>query len=84
MNEDALAITSSGEVLVNLALADGATDPQQTLALALASEDPLFIGVVVSPSERRRVRASLDNASQEVAARLLGRRAAHARSRRTI
>ncbi len=66
----AFALTSDGTLLVNLAVAGDAA--HVTELLAAAGDAPVFVGVPVPPAAERQVRARLDDASHEAAAKIAG------------
>ena len=68
------AITSDGEVLVNLAMFDTAKELAVLLAAARRHDGEVFIGVVLSPAETAFVLNELHHASRDASSRLVGRR----------
>ena len=70
----ALAVTSDGDLLVNVARYDSETDPGRLLRRALRDGGSLFVGVTLSPDESREAKHRLDESAHEGAAHILGRR----------
>lgn len=50
-----LAVTTSGAVLLNVVTIDGTRDLAELLKLAASQRGELFVGVVLAPSEVRRL-----------------------------
>ena len=70
----ALAITSEGEVLVNLAMFDVAKELDVLLAAARRQEGEVFIGVVLSPAEITFVLTELHHAFRDASSWVVGGR----------
>lgn len=69
-----LALTSDGDVLINLATIAYSTDFETIVRAAKRERGALFVGVILSPREKVFALARLDNAADETAARIVGRR----------
>lgn len=69
-----LALTSDGDVLINVATIASSTDVETIVRAAERERGALFIGVILSPREKEFALARLDNAADETAARIVGRR----------
>lgn len=77
------AVTSDGTLFVNVAKLTTATDFESIVRAAHEEKRAVFIGVRVSPSEADFVKARLDNAADETAARIVGQRRRRRRRRDT-
>ncbi len=69
-----LAITSDGDLLLNVAMTDGPDDPRQLVERALAQGTPIFVGVVATAREVATAKAWMDDASAEVVGAIWGGR----------
>jgi hypothetical protein len=85
------ALGSDGSLILNVASAFATRDIAAVIRMAQKDGRPLFIGLVLTASERRAALRRLDNASAETAAQLSGagakaraprRRAKSARARK--
>ncbi len=77
----ALAVTTDGTMLVNLAHFGGEKNAREVFRQALEEKGELFIGVVLSKRETDDTVARLDNASAEAAAIVVGKRRRRARKK---
>jgi len=68
------AVTSGGEVLVNVAMFDVKKELAVLLAAARRHDGEVFIGVVLSPAETAFVLSELHHTSRDASSRLVGRR----------
>lgn len=81
------ALGSDGSLILNVASAFATRDVAAVIRKARKDGRPLFVGVVLTASERRAALSRLDNASAETAAQLSGaaeKRAASPRKRRAV
>lgn len=69
-----LALTSDGDVLLNVATIASATDFETVVRAAESEHRAVFVGVMLSPREAEFAIARLDNAADETAARIVGGR----------
>lgn len=74
MNDDPLAVTSAGSVLVNVTHFDGPRQVEAVLARAARERGRVFAGVELSRAELRRVLEHLGHGQREAVARLVGMR----------
>jgi len=74
-----LAVTSDGTVLVNVTYLDATRDLRRLLEHALRERGAVFVGLVLTPAERKRLAWFLDGPAKEAAARV--RRPRRRRSR---
>jgi predicted LPLAT superfamily acyltransferase len=74
MNRAPLAITSEGTVLLNAALFDDVTSMDEVVALAREQPGAVFIGIVVSADEMKRLQHLLDDAHLQAAYTIIGKR----------
>jgi hypothetical protein len=74
INVDALAVTSGGTVVVNIAHFDVARRPELLLALAVRLRGPLFVGVELSEAEVRDAAERLRAGHAEAVAYIVGKR----------
>ena len=71
---DPIAVTSSGDLLVNAGHFDGVTTLDQILRRAKKERSPVFIGVKVEEEEMPLVSKRVDDACAEAAAFIYGGR----------
>lgn len=76
-----LAVTTSGELLVNVAMIGGDVSLAAVLEAARNAGSTVFVGIVLSRVEARFALARLDNGADETAAKIAGKR--HRRERRS-
>lgn len=76
-----LAVTTSGELLVNVAELGSDVSLDAVLDAARNAGATVFVGIVLSRAEARFALARLDNAADETAARISGER--HRQERRS-
>jgi hypothetical protein len=69
-----LALTSAGEVLINVAASAGPLDPQKLVERAVAEGGQVFVGVVLAPREVASALRALDDATAEMASWIFGGR----------
>lgn len=69
-----LAITCEGEIVLNVGELTHLPTRQEIIGEALRMNEPLFIGLRLTPAELRKVLARLDNAIAEGVAHIVGQR----------
>jgi len=75
------ALTSDGTVLINAAEMTSAASLEEILMWLANHDGPLFIGVVITASERKTTLLRLDHALADAAAHLAGARTRRKRPR---
>jgi hypothetical protein len=61
-----MAVASDGNVLINVAMTDGPTDPKKLVERALAQGTAVFVGVVATAQEIAVTKRWMDDATAEV------------------
>ena len=82
VHRDPIAITSSGDVLVNAAQFDDLRTLEEALERAKAEEGEVFIGFVVRAEETSLLSRRVHDACREGAAFIVGKRQRRLRRRR--
>lgn len=82
LHHASFAVTSDGALLLNIGEFTDHLSAEEALRRALAERGPVFIGVQLSPAERRRACLELTDNFTEVAAFLVGARLRAQRERR--
>jgi len=77
-----LALTSGGDILLNVAQSNGPADAESLFERALATGRPVFIGTILAPAELRFACRWIDDSSAALAAHLSGDRSARRKKRR--
>jgi hypothetical protein len=72
-----MAVTSAGEILVNIAASAGPLDPLKLVERAMAERRPIFVGIVATPKEVRFALKSMDDATAEISSWIWGSRQRH-------
>jgi len=75
-----MAVTSSGDVLVNAYQLSTADDFESVIETALATGRPIFIGVALDREEQADVMRDVDDGCADIVGRLGGRMQARRRS----
>ncbi len=75
------AVTVGGDIVANVSHVCDTKDPKKVLEKALAGKGKVFIGVVLTPAERRFLLRWADDSAAEVAAWIWGARLRRARRR---
>jgi hypothetical protein len=79
-----MAVTSDGDVLLNLAMFDIPKTVEAPVAAGVHEPGQLFVAVVVPRTEVSRVRAHLHHAQREVAAWIVGARQRRRRRKKQV
>ena len=79
-----LAVASDGTVLLNMVHADGSRDPTMLLERALHEGGVVFVGVTITRPEQALLLKRMDDATEETAAWIWGRRQRRRRARSRI
>lgn len=69
-----VALTSTGDLLLNVAMFDAPKDLESLVRLARAQPGRVFIGVVLAPDEQEFAVDELAHALRDASARMVGRR----------
>lgn len=81
--DDPFAVTTSGNVLLNIQNFDDVETAEEALRRALRERTPIFIGVTMNAREVRSVMKHLGDICHEPAWFVIGARQRRARSRRS-
>ncbi len=81
LHDDAFVVTAGGDILANVSHANGTKDVKKVFEKALAMKGKVFIGIVLTPAERRFLLRWADDSAAEVAAWIWGARLQRARRR---
>ncbi len=69
-----MAVTSAGEVLINVAATAGPLDPAKLVERAVAEGGQVFVGLVLAPKEVASALKAIDDATAEISSWLWGAR----------
>jgi hypothetical protein len=83
LHDDAFAVTVAGDILANVSHANGTKDVKKVFEKALAMNGKVFIGIVLTPAERKFLLRWADDSAAEVTAWIWGARQRRTRRRRS-
>jgi hypothetical protein len=75
-----MAVTSAGQILLNVAASHGPLDPVKLVERALAEGGQVFVGIVLAQEEVASALKAIDDSTAEISSWLLGAR--HRRRRK--
>lgn len=79
-----IALTSDGDVLINIAKLASSADFETIVRAAEREHRAIFVGVMLSSRETEFAMARLDNAADETAACIVGRRRRRSRGKKKV